>query len=239
MSSHQYQKMQIKTKLSVASFLSILVTLGVAGTASATGLIFSPVDGVINDGGPGFGSLADTYNQNGLSSKFISGVTDFDAYLALRPLHTDIFSGYEWFSNSGTQSATVTYDLGSVKSIDRLALWNEESSGIRSLNLLYSTDNVNFSELASGLAPIDNPSTSYAAQIFSFSQTSARYVRFEASGCPQPNAAVYFAACAIGEVAFSGTNSATSVPEPFTIVGTLIGGTAAMRMRKKLKVARK
>jgi hypothetical protein len=27
----------------------------------------------------------------------------------------------------------------------------------------------------------------------------------------------------------------TSVPEPFTIVGTLVGGTAAIRMRKKLK----
>lgn len=30
-------------------------------------------------------------------------------------------------------------------------------------------------------------------------------------------------------------NSATSVPEPFTIIGTLVGGTAAVRMRKKLK----
>jgi hypothetical protein len=29
--------------------------------------------------------------------------------------------------------------------------------------------------------------------------------------------------------------SVSSVPEPFTIVGTLIGGTAALRMRKKLK----
>lgn len=29
--------------------------------------------------------------------------------------------------------------------------------------------------------------------------------------------------------------ASTAVPEPFTIVGTLIGGTAAMRMRKKLK----
>lgn len=27
----------------------------------------------------------------------------------------------------------------------------------------------------------------------------------------------------------------TAVPEPFTIIGTLIGGTAALRMRKKLK----
>jgi hypothetical protein len=27
----------------------------------------------------------------------------------------------------------------------------------------------------------------------------------------------------------------TAVPEPLTIIGTIIGGTAAMRMRKKLK----
>jgi hypothetical protein len=31
----------------------------------------------------------------------------------------------------------------------------------------------------------------------------------------------------------------TSVPEPFTIIGTVIGGTAAVRMRKKLKQAGK
>jgi CHRD domain len=30
---------------------------------------------------------------------------------------------------------------------------------------------------------------------------------------------------------------ATSVPEPFTVIGTLVGGTAAFRMRKKLKAA--
>jgi hypothetical protein len=39
---------------------------------------------------------------------------------------------------------------------------------------------------------------------------------------------------------FSGTNpDATAVPEPFTIIGTLIGGTAAVRMRKKLKATTK
>ena len=31
------------------------------------------------------------------------------------------------------------------------------------------------------------------------------------------------------------TTGSTSVPEPFTIVGTLVGGTAALRMKKKLK----
>jgi hypothetical protein len=42
----------------------------------------------------------------------------------------------------------------------------------------------------------------------------------------------------IREVAFttgSVNNPATSVPEPFTIVGTIIGGMAAVRMRKKLQ----
>ncbi len=34
-------------------------------------------------------------------------------------------------------------------------------------------------------------------------------------------------------------NDSTAAPEPFTIVGTLIGGTTAMRMRKKLKNANK
>ena len=35
------------------------------------------------------------------------------------------------------------------------------------------------------------------------------------------------------------TGGGTAVPEPFTIIGTLIGGTAAFRMRKKLKMVAK
>ncbi|WP_310424740.1 hypothetical protein [Chamaesiphon sp. VAR_48_metabat_135_sub] len=38
---------------------------------------------------------------------------------------------------------------------------------------------------------------------------------------------------------FGTASTATSVPEPFTIIGTFIGGTAAFRMSKKLKSARK
>jgi hypothetical protein len=241
--------MQIKTKIGVASLLSTLVMLSTTGNASATGLIFSPVSSVINNGGPGYGSLADTYNQNGLATKFVSGVTDFDSYLSLNPTHTYAYAGNEWFSNFGTQSATVTYDLGSVRSIDRLALWNEDASGIGRLNLAYSTDNITFSSLAAGLTPFNNAlNSAYPADVFAFATTNARYVRFEASECRQS----VFAACAIGEVAFSISNptgsvpnrflvnSATaSVPEPLTIAGILFGGTAALRIRKRLKVTNK
>ena len=38
-----------------------------------------------------------------------------------------------------------------------------------------------------------------------------------------------------GSVTISSFSAPTSVPEPFTIIGTLVGGTAAIRMRKKLK----
>ncbi len=34
-------------------------------------------------------------------------------------------------------------------------------------------------------------------------------------------------------------NTSTAVPEPFTIIGTIIGGTAAFRMKKKLKFTNK
>jgi hypothetical protein len=43
----------------------------------------------------------------------------------------------------------------------------------------------------------------------------------------------------VGSFAFNGTLSNTAVPEPFTIIGTLVGGTAAFRMRKKLQAVNK
>jgi hypothetical protein len=39
----------------------------------------------------------------------------------------------------------------------------------------------------------------------------------------------------LDNVVLSSTSASTAVPEPFTIIGTLIGGTTAVRMRKKLK----
>jgi hypothetical protein len=230
--------MNIKAKLGLACLLSTATTIGIAGSASAVGIIFSPVNAVIDSGGPGYDNnpISVTYDRSGLSSGFTSGVTDFDTYIASNPTHTIFYVGNEWFSNQGTTSATVTYDLGSSKTIDKLALWNEEFSSIGTLNLFYSNDNVNFFSLASGLSPTNNPlDVDYKADVFSFASTNARYVRFEASACEQVN----YAGCGIAEVAFSVNTIAAAVPEPFTIVGTLVGGTAALRMRKKLKTSQK
>jgi PEP-CTERM motif len=219
----------MKTKLVV-----LAASIFMASPASAASII-APISGVIDSGGPGFGSLTETFNQAGLLSGYTAGVTDFDSYLATNPLHTLTFSGNEWFGNSGTTAATVTYDFGALVSVDRLALWNEESSGIGTLNLLGSTDGLTFTSLGT-YSPFDNPLADYPAEVFSFGATSLRYARFEMSDCPQVNPGS-FAACAIGEVAF---RTAGAVPEPATwgmmLLGFgAIGGT--LRRQRKSKVA--
>jgi hypothetical protein len=212
----------------------------VAGPTSAfAGPIIAPVSAVATSGGPGFGNLADTLNQNGLSATYASGVTDFDAFLAGNPTHTSFFPDNEWFSGSLTVIATtasVTYDFGDTVWIDRLALWNEESSGIGILDLWYSVNGTDFAELVAGLKPTDNVAVDalgfsidepppYSADVFGFDRTLVRYVRFDMSDCALGNDD--FAACALGEVAFS----EAAVPEPTTLL--LVGGGLASLVARR------
>lgn len=193
-------------------FATTLVTIVVAFTGNANaGAIFGPTSGIINSGGPGGGTLLDTFNQASLSTTYTSGVTDFDTYISGNPTHTIFFPGFEWFSSIPSDSASVTYNFGGTKTFDALALWNEEADGIGLLNLLSSNDGVNFNALASGLTPTNNPfGVDYGADVFTFGAVSAQYVRFDMSSCPQPGGIT--ATCGIGEVAFR--EASTSVPEP-------------------------
>lgn len=215
--------------------VSALLLMTSASASAAT--IISAQSAVIDSGGPGFGSIANTHNQNGLLSGYTSGVTNFNTYIASNPMHGTTFSTGEWFSNSGSTAAQVTYDLGSILGIDRLALWNEESSGIGILNLFGSTDGITFASLGT-YNPV--PSTSianYGAQVFSFGATNARFVRFGMSRCPAQGGVQGFPGCAIGEVAFRSADVGGAVPEPsvwaFMLVGFgAIGGALRSKRRK-------
>ncbi len=60
--------------------LLAVITLSSLSQVQA-GVIRSAVGAVINAGGGGFGSINDTFNQNGLSSNYVSGVDDFDIFM--------------------------------------------------------------------------------------------------------------------------------------------------------------
>lgn len=215
----------------ISSFTAIAASALLATAAHAgPGVIIAPISATVDTSAPGFGSITNTFDQSGLSIGYTAGVTNFDAYIASGPMHSLIFSGNEFFGNSGTSTLQVTYDLGSAQKISALALWNEESSGIGSLNLLTSLDGITFSVLATGLSPTDNPLADYPADVFAFGAVSTRYVRFEASGCPQPNPGS-FPACAIGEVAFR----AGAVPEPASWAMMIAGfGLVGATMRRRV-----
>jgi hypothetical protein len=216
---------------------AVVAALISTGPLSAQ-LVVGATDGFINSGGPGVGLLSETWDQSGLTLGYTSGVTNWDSYFASNPEHTELFAGNEWFSESGISSASVTYDLGSVMSIYRMALWNEESSGIGLLDLYGSVNGVDFFALSLGLTPTDWPLSGpdaldfYPADIFTWTATDLRYVRMDMSRCPQPDPADY-PGCSIGEVAF-GTGTDV-VPEPTTVVllGTGLLGIAVLARRRR------
>jgi PEP-CTERM motif len=215
--------------------IAVAAAMGAYASAAGAQQIIAPTAATINAGGPGFGSIRSTFNQAGLSDRYVSGVTDYDAYLATNPTHTRAFSGFEWFAS--TTAATVTYDLGAIVGIDSFALWNEEAAGIGFFDLLTSRNGVDFVS-AVGAAPADTPGDrDYSAQLFGFGATDARFVRLAMSRCPQQPAT--FNGCAIGEVAFRRAAVHGAVPEPATWAMMLLGfGAIGVAARRRKTVGR-
>lgn len=219
------------TKHSLAAALSVALM-----SAAQAGTIVSAVNATAISGGPGIGDLADTYNLFGLTIDYVSGVTDFDSYIASNPLHDFDYRGQEWFSNEGTTSAVVSYDLGKVQNIQGMALWNEDGAGIGKLNLLGSTDGSNWFSLLSNLRPTDNTYEAfYKADIYSWQSVALRYVKLDMSACPQSQPADKpLIACGIGEVAFNAAAPTTTVPELNPIgMGVLGLGLMALGLRRR------
>jgi PEP-CTERM motif len=222
------------------ALMSALVAAALSGTAAlaSVDVMIQPDDAVILSGGPGNGSIVNTYNQAGLSVGYISGVTPTSPYLSIAS-HTNLFACCEWFGESGTNSAVVSYHVTKPRNvwwIDSFELWNEESSGIGVFELWWGTSAGDLNTLLiAGGVPTDNPlGPDYFANVWKIAPTPGGWYTLIAGGCPQPDPGT-FPSCAIGEVAFNG-----HIPEPASwammIAGFGLVG-AAMRRRQTVVAA--
>ena len=198
-----------------------------SGSAADAGAILSPVAVISNTGGSsgsGF-EITNTIDQSGLSTGFVSGVTDFDTYLATNPLHS--FQTGEWFSQIGPLRAVIVYDLGQSFLVTRMALWNEEAAGILSTTVDISDDVtfVSFSN-AGTFAPLSNQvNVDYPAEVFNLAPSVGRFVRMDVSGFAGGSFV------SMGEIAFEVSSLPPTpdvVPEPATFAIFGLMGLAAI-----------
>lgn len=182
------------------------------------------------------GSVAELINQSGLIAAsnttplgYVSGVTDFDGYIAQGPRH-DNFAFTTWASDLGTTSGSIVFGLGGASNIEAFALWSRgvNQQGVREFDL-YIADDAGFSTstlLGSfTAAQQNNPGGNAAAQVFGFAATTGSFVRMDVRS-------VYGSCCiTMSEVAFEA--NPLSVPEPGSL---LLGATAlaisGLRRRK-------
>jgi hypothetical protein len=172
-------------------------------------------------------------NQSALFPGYTSLVTDFDAYLASNPVHEGTFASALWQSAAGHPTGNFDFDLGGTFTIQSLALWNlggAAASAVNGFDLLASAD-PSFSSatlLGSFNANSTGVATAAPAQVFTFTPTSAAFVRMVITSNHGGTNATSF-----GEAAFEVQSSPTAVPAPPTLLLGLVGAGCVARLRRK------
>lgn len=196
-----------------------LLFTGCASFAQA-GLIISADAVTANTMGTAGGSTDNLFNQTGLSAGFVSGVTDFDAYIGTDPTHAVNDAGNAWAGNPGPSLGFLDFDLGETYRVNSFALWTQANpNGVNQFEIL--VDGVSAGLFNAALVT----SAAISAQVFDVGGLMGQTVRLDVlsiHGGGNVN---------IGEVAFEVDDSA-SVPAPATLA--LFGlGFLGLRLRRK------
>lgn len=201
---------------------------------AAAGVILQPKSVTVVTGGTAAGyDITNLINQSGLSKTYIPGVTDFDTYVAAKPLHA-VDRG-EWLSAGPTTSARITFDFGELVEITGFALWNEDSTSMRFITARNDVGSFG------GFSFLD-PSPlgqAYGPTVKNHQLIRTRTITFDIAGCNAAGSP--YNGCGIGEVIFNSTKAAPppggAVPEPgawaLMIMGFLGAGSAIRRQRAR------
>ncbi len=168
--------------------------------------------------------LTNMINQDGLSTPYVSGVTDYAAYLASVPTQaSNPLSQYAVQSEAA--SVIYEFDLGQSYTLTKFIYWN----GPASLSTRVTTVTISVSSSPT-FATLTNlgrytstPSAGHpvAAEGFNLTQGTGQYVRLQVTNAGGPRTL-------IGEVAFA------AIPEPSTALMSVFGGLALMRRSRRI-----
>lgn len=127
-------------------------------------------------------------DQSGLATGYVSGVTDFDTYVASTGTANGTGSSFTtWFSGAGNTTGNFDFDLGGLYTIEAFALWADPQTvgqTVNSFNLLADT-NASFTSpvLLGSFTAQDGTgfgnNASNFGQIFRFTATTASHVRMQ------------------------------------------------------------
>ncbi len=138
----------------------------------------------------------------------------------------NISLSFDWGStNQGVKNLQVQYNTN----ISNAAGWTNIGSGYIASVTNFVTGNIDFSAIAGA-----NNDANFGIRLVSVYDPLLGTYGSASGGIYNNNSGNW----RFDNIVFSGTASATTtaVPEPFTIIGTLVGSAAAFRMRKRLKV---
>lgn len=210
------------------TFTATLVMTLAAATAHATPILAPvAVTASVPDYSSGF-AIGNLINQSGLSASYTSGVTDFASFVASAKLTASPSSSGGWASTTNNQfPVSINFDLGGLKSVSRLALWNDTDSQALGSFQVFSSADATYANLTSlGAFVGATQQIGSLAQVFNFTDATTRYIRISGSPVVNVNGLLN-----IGEIAFEGS---TAVPEPTSIalLGLGLAGFAVTRRRK-------